>query len=52
MGLFDFVVEVIAAPVTVTAKVINTTIKTVEHLPELAEAVIDKVDEAISKIGD
>lgn len=56
MGIFDslidFTAEVIASPVTLTAAAVDATIKTVEALPEVAEKTIEKVDRAISSIGD
>lgn len=52
MGLFDFVAEVIAAPLTIPAKALDITIKTVESLPDLAEKVVDKVEDAFDKIGE
>ena len=53
MGLFDsltdLAAEVIASPVTLTAKAIDVTIKTAEAIPEVAEKTIDKIEKAVDK---
>jgi hypothetical protein len=51
MGLIDFVAEVIASPVTIAAKALDTTIKTVEALPEVVEKTAEKIEDAFDKVG-
>lgn len=51
MGFFDILAEVIAAPVTITAKTIDLSIKAVESAPDLVEKVIEKVEDSFDNIG-
>ena len=51
-SLTDLAAEVIASPVTLTAKAIDVTIKTAEAIPEVAEKTIDKIEKAVDKIGE
>lgn len=56
MGIFDtltdIAAEVVASPLTVTAKAVDLTIKTAEAIPVVAEKAIEKVEDAFDKIGD
>ena len=56
MGMFDFLTdvaaEVVAAPLTLTAKAVDLTVKTAEAIPVVAEKAVDKVADAFDKIGD
>ena len=52
MGLFDMLAEVIAAPLTLPIKAVALTVKAAESLPDLANSVIEKVSDAIDKVGE
>lgn len=51
MGLFDLLADVIAAPVTIPIKAVEMTIKSAESAPDLAEKIIENIENAIDEVG-
>jgi hypothetical protein len=52
MAFFDELLsDVLAAPFTLTAELVNQTIKTVESVPTIVESTAQKVEDAFDKIG-